>query len=93
MLPIQAIVDQRAVAMKEYSAFPKVPTLLLVEFYPSVEKQSSYSTTPADGAKLTASQRDVIAVERPCDQKSSNWKLIYGSIKPQKQGWRKEEDY
>ena len=68
MLPLRARVDLGAMAMKGYSAFPKTPALLephhqmvLVSYpghslggdsYPSAEKQSVYSTAPADWAKF-----------------------------------------
>ena len=68
MLPLQAGVNGEAVAMKGYSAFPKAPALLEtsppdclesyqntrcgVGGYSSVEKQSVYSTAPADWAML-----------------------------------------
>ena len=62
MLPLQAKVDLGAMALKRYSAFPKVPALLephhqivkchiqLWGSYPSAEKRSVYSTVPADCA-------------------------------------------
>ena len=66
MLPLRARVDLGAMAMKGYSAFPKVPALLephqqivychiqdtrwRVGSYPSAEKQSVYSIAPADWA-------------------------------------------
>ena len=64
-------------AMKGYSAFPKVPacwnltirlfivicrTLVGGGSYPSTEKQSVYSTAPADLARLTQSPVDVLIV-------------------------------
>ena len=68
VLPLRARVDLEAMAMKGYSAFPKAPALLepyhqiiychirtLVVggvSYPSAEKQSVYSTAPADWARL-----------------------------------------
>ena len=62
--PIKARVDLRVMAMKNYSAFPKAPTLLVPHyqivlwhiqdtsgwFYPSEEMQSVYFTAPADKA-------------------------------------------
>ena len=65
MLPLRARVDLEAMARKGYSAFPKAPALLephhqIVKChiqdtrfegsYSSAEKQSVYSTAPADGA-------------------------------------------
>ena len=66
MLPLRARVDLGAMAMKEYSAFPKAPALLEPHHqivschiqdtlygggsYPSAEVQSVYSTAPADWA-------------------------------------------
>ena len=57
MLPLQVRVGLGAMAMKEYSIFPKAPGLephhqIVVggEFYPSAEMQSVYSTVPADWA-------------------------------------------
>ena len=66
MLPRWARVDLGAMAMKGYSAFPKAPALLESHHeifsvisrtlvggggaYPSAEKQSVYSTAPADWA-------------------------------------------
>ena len=60
MLPLRARVDLGAMAMKEFSAFPKVPSDCLVsytrhslvaKFYPSAEMHSVYSTAPANWAK------------------------------------------
>ena len=60
MLPLRARVDLGAMAMKGYSAFPKAPASdclvsysghSLGESYPCAEKQSVYSTAPADWAK------------------------------------------
>ena len=62
MLPLRVWVDLGAMAMKEYSAFPKVPhywslttrlfsvisRTLLRGSYPNVEMQSVYSTAQAD---------------------------------------------
>ena len=63
MLPLRARVDLRAMAMKEYTAFPKAPASLeptpsdclvsypehsLGESYPSSEMLSVYSTVPVD---------------------------------------------
>ena len=64
MLPLRARVDLRAMAMKEYSAFPKAPaslephhqirvisrSLVGEGFYPSTKKQSVYSTARANRA-------------------------------------------
>ena len=67
MLPLWAGVDQGEMAMKGYSTFPKVAALMkpyhqivlchiqdtyLGESYPSAEKQSVYSTAPADWATV-----------------------------------------
>ena len=72
MLPLRARVDLGAMAMKGYSTFPKAPTLLEPHHqifnvisrtlvgggsYPSAEKQSVYSTAPADWANYG---RDVV---------------------------------
>ena len=64
VLPCRARVDLAAIAMKGYSAFPNVPALLEPHHqivlchiqhthggYPSPEKQSVYSTAPADWAR------------------------------------------
>ena len=63
MVPLRARVDVGVMAIKEYSAFPKAPALLEPHHqifsvisralvgggsYPSAEKQSVYSTAPAD---------------------------------------------
>ena len=61
VLPLRARVDMGAMAMKEYSAFSKALVLLEPHYqivldthgrgsYPSTEKQSAYSTAPADRA-------------------------------------------
>ena len=66
MLPLWATVDLGAMAIKGYSTFPKAPALLEPHHqiiychiqdtrwgggsYPSAEKQSVYSTAPADWA-------------------------------------------
>ena len=61
MLPLRARVDLGAIAMKGYSAFPKAqtsPSDCFVSYlghslggsYPSAEKQSVYSTAPANWA-------------------------------------------
>ena len=56
MLPLQARVDLAAIAMKGYSAFskasdlPSYPGHSWGESYPTPEKQSVYSTSPADRA-------------------------------------------
>ena len=71
MLPLRARGDLKAMAMKEYSVFPKAPALVephnqivlchiqdtrcvCVEgrSYFSAEKQSVYSTTPTDEARM-----------------------------------------
>ena len=46
VLPVQAWVDQGAMVMKGYSAFPKA--LGVGGSYPSAEVQSVYSTAQAD---------------------------------------------
>ena len=66
MLPLQARVDLGAMAIKGYSSFTKAPALLEPHHqivwchiqdthwgrsYPSAEKQSVYSTAPADWAR------------------------------------------
>ena len=65
MLPLRVRVDQGAIAIKGYSAFPQISSFtgaspsdclglylghLFGEFYSPAEKQSVYFTTPADWA-------------------------------------------
>ena len=66
MLLLRTRVDLGVMAIEEYSAFSKVPTLLenycqifasypgysLGESYPSAEMQSEYSTAPANWASF-----------------------------------------
>ena len=60
MLPLRAIVDLGAIAIKGYTAFPKAPPSdcrvsyaghSLGQSYPCAKMQSVYSTAPADWAK------------------------------------------
>ena len=79
VLPFRARVDLGAVAIKGCSAFPKArPSDCLVSYpghwlggesYPSAEKQSVYSTDPADWASLDFSMSyEYILTQALCHQ-------------------------
>ena len=94
MLPLQAIVDLEMMAINGYStfskalAFPKAsPSDFLVSYpgdslresYPSAEKQSMYSTAPADWAtkyQELVEQRRIQGWKALCESKEVDYQAL-----------------